>query len=205
VKTCGRRVSSSASRDDTPPLLTQTEVHHGQSDLNVPPSIIRNEYLPVSQQDRARSPIGLRIGRNADGSIRIYQPPGEKMRSAASASLLIVSWSTSTTRRTRNCRQERTGLQPRLQLVRSLTSTPRCCCRSRSRKSATPQPASAASTAWRAHHQLQQLPLHHLSDGVRRWGREIRDPRGHLRHGQGHGGPAARRSPDRGRPGRAQL
>lgn len=46
---------------------------------NVPPSIIRNEYLPVLQQDPgALARIGLKIGRNSDGSIRIYQPPGER-------------------------------------------------------------------------------------------------------------------------------
>jgi len=45
---------------------------------NVPPSIIRNEYLPALAQDpSALARSGLRIGRNADGSIRIYQPPGE--------------------------------------------------------------------------------------------------------------------------------
>jgi L,D-transpeptidase YcbB len=46
---------------------------------NVPPSIIRNEYLPALARDpTALERIGLRIGRNSDGSIRIYQPPGER-------------------------------------------------------------------------------------------------------------------------------
>ncbi|MGC1349172.1 MAG: L,D-transpeptidase family protein, partial [Xanthobacteraceae bacterium] len=46
---------------------------------NVPPSIIRNEYLPALAQDpTALARIGLRIGRNSDGSIRIYQPPSER-------------------------------------------------------------------------------------------------------------------------------
>ena len=46
---------------------------------NVPPSIIRNEYLPALERDpTALARIGLRIGRNDDGSIRIYQPPGER-------------------------------------------------------------------------------------------------------------------------------
>jgi murein L,D-transpeptidase YcbB/YkuD len=46
---------------------------------NVPPSIIRNEYLPALQRDPyALARIGLRIGRNADGSLRVYQPPGER-------------------------------------------------------------------------------------------------------------------------------
>jgi len=46
---------------------------------NVPPSIIRNEYLPALERDpTALARIGLRVGRNSDGSIRIYQPPGER-------------------------------------------------------------------------------------------------------------------------------
>ena len=46
---------------------------------NVPPSIIRNEYLPALQRDPgALERIGLKIARNSDGTIRVYQPPGEK-------------------------------------------------------------------------------------------------------------------------------
>jgi L,D-transpeptidase YcbB len=46
---------------------------------NVPPSIIRNEYLPALERDpTALARIGLRVGRNSDGSIRIYQPPSER-------------------------------------------------------------------------------------------------------------------------------
>jgi murein L,D-transpeptidase YcbB/YkuD len=46
---------------------------------NVPPSIIRNEYLPVLQQDPgALERIGLKMEQNPDGTMRIYQPPGER-------------------------------------------------------------------------------------------------------------------------------
>jgi len=46
---------------------------------NVPPSIIRNEYLPALSRDPgALARIGLKMGRNKDGSIRVFQPPGEK-------------------------------------------------------------------------------------------------------------------------------
>jgi murein L,D-transpeptidase YcbB/YkuD len=46
---------------------------------NVPPSIIRNEYLPALARDpTALARIGLRISRNSDGSIRIYQPPSDR-------------------------------------------------------------------------------------------------------------------------------
>jgi murein L,D-transpeptidase YcbB/YkuD len=45
---------------------------------NVPPSIINNEYLPALAQDpQALDRIGLKLERNRDGSVRIYQPPGE--------------------------------------------------------------------------------------------------------------------------------
>jgi murein L,D-transpeptidase YcbB/YkuD len=46
---------------------------------NVPPSIIRNEYLPALLRDpNALARIGLKLTHNKDGSIRIYQPPGER-------------------------------------------------------------------------------------------------------------------------------
>ena len=44
---------------------------------NVPPSIIENEYLPALQQDpQALERIGLKIEQDADGNVRIFQPPG---------------------------------------------------------------------------------------------------------------------------------
>ncbi len=46
---------------------------------NVPPSIIQNEYLPALQQDpNAMERIGLKVVHNPDGTIRIYQPPGDR-------------------------------------------------------------------------------------------------------------------------------
>ena len=45
---------------------------------NVPPSIIANEYLPALRNDPdALRRIGLKIEQNKDGTVRIYQPPGE--------------------------------------------------------------------------------------------------------------------------------
>ncbi len=45
---------------------------------NVPPSIIRNEYLPALAQDpTVLARMGLKVTHNRDGSVRIYQPPGE--------------------------------------------------------------------------------------------------------------------------------
>ena len=46
---------------------------------NVPPSIIQNEYLPALQQDpQAMERIGLKVEQNPDGTVRIYQPPGDR-------------------------------------------------------------------------------------------------------------------------------
>jgi murein L,D-transpeptidase YcbB/YkuD len=46
---------------------------------NVPPSIIQNEYLPALQQDpQALERIGLKIAQNPDGTVRIWQPPGDR-------------------------------------------------------------------------------------------------------------------------------
>ena len=62
------------------PLLAETMKYITVNPTwNVPPSIIRNEYLPALVRDpTALARIGLRIGRNSDGSIRIYQPPSER-------------------------------------------------------------------------------------------------------------------------------
>ena len=46
---------------------------------NVPPSIVQNEYLPALAQDpMALERIGLKIEYNRDGTVHIFQPPGEK-------------------------------------------------------------------------------------------------------------------------------
>ena len=46
---------------------------------NVPPSIIANEYIPALRADPgALDRIGLKVEQNPDGTIRIYQPPGDR-------------------------------------------------------------------------------------------------------------------------------
>jgi murein L,D-transpeptidase YcbB/YkuD len=46
---------------------------------NVPPSIIQNEYLPALAQDPGvLERMGLKIQQNPDGTVRIWQPPGER-------------------------------------------------------------------------------------------------------------------------------
>jgi murein L,D-transpeptidase YcbB/YkuD len=62
------------------PLLTETmKFLTINPTWNVPPSIIRNEYLPALGRDPgALERIGLKVSHNRDGSIRVYQPPGER-------------------------------------------------------------------------------------------------------------------------------
>jgi L,D-transpeptidase YcbB len=46
---------------------------------NVPPSIVQNEYLPALRHDSmALVRIGLRMEYNRDGTIHVFQPPGER-------------------------------------------------------------------------------------------------------------------------------
>ena len=46
---------------------------------NVPPSIVNNEYLPALQQDpTVLDRMGLKVGHNPDGSVHIWQPPGDR-------------------------------------------------------------------------------------------------------------------------------
>jgi L,D-transpeptidase YcbB len=65
--------------DKATPLLSETmKFITVNPTWNVPPSIINNEYLPALAVDpQAMDRIGLKLERNRDGTIRIYQPPGE--------------------------------------------------------------------------------------------------------------------------------
>src|SRR5262245_33508046 len=62
------------------PLLSETMKYLTVNPTwNVPPSIIRNEYLPALERDQgALERVGLRVSNNPDGSLRVYQPPGER-------------------------------------------------------------------------------------------------------------------------------
>jgi len=61
------------------PLLSETMKYITINPTwNVPPSIVQNEYLPALQQDpTVLERMGLRLVYNRDGSVHIYQPPGE--------------------------------------------------------------------------------------------------------------------------------
>src|SRR5262249_9575590 len=60
------------------PLLTETMKSITVNPTwNVPPSIINNESLPAYAQDpTVLDRMGLKMERNRDGTIHIYQPPG---------------------------------------------------------------------------------------------------------------------------------
>jgi L,D-transpeptidase YcbB len=61
------------------PLLSETMKYVTVNPTwNVPPSIVNNEYLPALQRDpTVLQRMGLRVVTNRDGSVHIYQPPGE--------------------------------------------------------------------------------------------------------------------------------
>jgi murein L,D-transpeptidase YcbB/YkuD len=46
---------------------------------NVPPSIVNHEYLPALQSDpTVLDRMGLKVAKNPDGSVHIWQPPGDR-------------------------------------------------------------------------------------------------------------------------------
>ena len=61
------------------PLLTETMKYITVNPTwNVPPSIVHNEYLPALAQDpTVLARMGLKVVNNRDGSVHIYQPPGD--------------------------------------------------------------------------------------------------------------------------------
>ena len=77
----GRPASWSASRPTQTPLLTETMKSITVNPTwNVPQSIIYNELLPVyeSSDPQIFERQGLKVERGRDGSIRVFQPPGER-------------------------------------------------------------------------------------------------------------------------------
>jgi murein L,D-transpeptidase YcbB/YkuD len=74
------KIVSGAPGNRATPLLTETmKFITVNPTWNVPPSIINNEYLPALAQDSTvLERAGLKLERNRDGTVRIYQPPGER-------------------------------------------------------------------------------------------------------------------------------
>jgi murein L,D-transpeptidase YcbB/YkuD len=67
-------------KPETPtPVLSETMKYITVNPTwNVPPSIVYGEYLPVLQQNPyAIERLGLRVVQNNDGTIHMYQPPGD--------------------------------------------------------------------------------------------------------------------------------
>jgi murein L,D-transpeptidase YcbB/YkuD len=74
-----RIVTGKPGKLETPLLSQPMKYITVNPTWNVPPSIIRDEYLPALQRDPgALARQGLKVSRNPDGSIRIYQPPGAR-------------------------------------------------------------------------------------------------------------------------------
>ena len=74
------RIVAGKPGEKATPLLSETMKYITVNPtLNVPPSIINNEYLPALAQDpTVLERMGLRVEHNRDGSVHIYQPPGER-------------------------------------------------------------------------------------------------------------------------------
>jgi L,D-transpeptidase YcbB len=72
------KIVSGAPGNKATPLLTETMKYITVNPTwNVPPSIINNEYLPALQQDpTVLERMGLKLERNRDGTVHIFQPPG---------------------------------------------------------------------------------------------------------------------------------
>jgi L,D-transpeptidase YcbB len=74
-----RVVIGKPSQQFQTPLLNETMKYITINPTwNVPPSIVQNEYLPALRQDpTVLERMGLKVVNNRDGSVHIYQPPGE--------------------------------------------------------------------------------------------------------------------------------
>ena len=134
------------------PLLTETmKFITVNPTWNVPPSIIRNEYLPALARDPgALARLGLKVGHNRDGSIRIYQPPGAAQRARPHPLQLPEQVPGLPARHAAKAPVRKAARAPSAMAAcgcRIRSSTRRCCCRSRSRRRATPRRASATCTA----------------------------------------------------------
>jgi L,D-transpeptidase YcbB len=73
------RIVAGQPGEKATPLLSETMKYITVNPTwNVPPSIINNEYLPALAQDpTVLDRMGLKLERNRDGSVHIYQPPGD--------------------------------------------------------------------------------------------------------------------------------
>jgi murein L,D-transpeptidase YcbB/YkuD len=73
------RIVTGKPGEKATPLLSETMKYITVNPTwNVPPSIINNEYLPALERDpTVLDRMGLKVEHNRDGSVHIYQPPGD--------------------------------------------------------------------------------------------------------------------------------
>ncbi len=198
--------------DHATPLLTETmKFITVNPTWNVPPSIIRNEYLPALARDPgALSRIGLQVGHNKDGSIRIFQPPGERnalgrIRFNFPNRFLVYQHDTpdkklfalASRAYSHGCMRVQNPDEYAEVLLGRFAAGGEIHRRAH----------QGDVRLERAHYQLQASDpgLHHLSDRVRRRRRQGAGPGRHLRSRPRHPQHPARRSPQLGYPDRAEL
>ena len=194
------------------PLLTETMKYITVNPTwNVPPSIIRNEYLPALAQDpNALSRIGLQVSHNPDGSIRIFQPPGERnalgrIRFNFPNRFLVYQHDTPDKKLfAHDARAYSHGcmrVQNPDKYAEVLLGV------SQPEDKLHREAHQLDVRHHRAHHQLQAPDpgLRHLSDRVHRRRRQAAAPRRHLRPRPRPAQYPARRPPHLGHPDRAQL
>lgn len=73
------RIVAGKPSQATPMITAEMKFITVNPTWNVPPSIIKNEYLPALAADPdALNRIGLKVAQNPDGTVRIWQPPGDR-------------------------------------------------------------------------------------------------------------------------------
>ena len=194
------------------PLLTETMKYITVNPTwNVPPSIISNEYLPALARDPgALARIGLKIGRNADGSIRIYQPPGERnalgrIRFNFPNRFLVYQHDTPDKKLFDQTVRAYSHGCMRVQNPDKYAEVLLGISQPEDRYSAERIQSMYGRGERTIKLQEADPGLHHLSDRVRRRRRPAAGPRRPLRPRQGDHPDPAQRAPRRRRPGAAQL
>ena len=181
--------------DMATPLLSETMKYITINPTwNVPPSIVHNEYLPALAQDpTVLARMGLKVVNNRDGSVHIYQPPGEanalgRIRFNFPNRFLVYQHDTPDKHFSRMMRAPTATAACACRIRRN---TPRCCSTSRVR--ARTGPRTRCKRMFGTGEQDIQLPdadlgPPDLSDRVRRRRRQAADPPRRLQPRQPHDG-----------------
>ena len=145
------RIVAGKPGEKATPLLSETMKYITVNPTwNVPPSIINNEYLPALAQDpTVLDRMGLKMERNRDGSLHIYQPPGAanalgRIRFNFPNKFMVYQHDTPD----KNLfALDKRAFSHGCMRVQIPTNMPRCCCASPIRGMDTPPTASAGCTA----------------------------------------------------------